>query len=182
MCGPSAAANLAVTGPFSATGTRRFTLNRLLKLLRRHGWTLSGRFFAHLVKRNQGRAFIRQYNVPPGVILPDPVAPMHDPDQRNELRTIVLDEKDIAIAYFERGRVAHLHGVTIHCASQHSQSDLVARSAFKSILNLEGHIAYDAPLRPFANPLRTHARDGALEDDLGAADQLVKRRWNNRSS
>ena len=77
---------------------------------------------------------------------------MHDPDQRDELTAIVLDEKNILIADLEFRRVAYAHCFAVHRAAEHPNGVTLAGISLESIRNLERDIAHDVTLSPLTDP------------------------------
>ena len=106
---------------------------------------------------------------------------MHDSDQWNELRAIVLDKENIAIANLEFGGIAHFHGLGANRATHHVQSNFGAGITFDGVLYLKCDVALDMALSSFSSPLRAYICNRSLEDHLCVGHEIIER-WRNHSS
>ena len=104
---------------------------------------------------------------------------MGDPDQRNKLLVVVLDEKDIAVADIEFRRVGNFHGLVAHCAAKDPDRVRRTRIAFHILPDLKCDVGVNVPLRALALPYRMHVGHRSLKNKFGLLNQLLESRWNH---
>src|SRR5204862_4023203 len=80
--------------------------------------------------------------------------PMHDADQRNELGTVMFDEKNVAIAYLKSRGIRYFNRVAVDGAAKHTKRAFGAGRAFDRIFDLESDISHDVAVGPLPGPFR----------------------------
>jgi hypothetical protein len=114
-----------------------------------------------------------------GVVLLHAETPMHDSHQRDELNSIFLDEKDVAIANLEGRRIGRVHCAAIHRASEHPDRIIRAERALDRVFDRKSDVGNDVTVRAFTGPFGFRFLDRALENHFSLVDQLVEGGRNN---
>jgi hypothetical protein len=104
---------------------------------------------------------------------------MHDAHQRNELNSVLLHEKNVALADLESRCIGRVHRVVAHRAAEHPDRVIRAERALDGIFDFESDVGNDVTLGSRAGPFRLRFLNRAFKDHFSLVHKLVERGWND---